>query len=165
MSSRCRPAKSSDEVEDLPLFGSFCKSSAFPIYFEILPIFPKQTYYQFHYFCAVWWCQNGKNNLPRFPHFYAKRRKIFCLYIIKCWKVCLWDRSHSKQTDKSCTGNIQPHHSYSPNTIHSHISTNIDRNSIIQLVGLRQCGYNIITKFLNTSNTNLYFNLPQLKHI
>ena len=24
-------------------------------------------------------------NLPRF---FAKRRKIFCLYFIKCWKVC-----------------------------------------------------------------------------
>ena len=38
------PAKSSDKAEDLQLLGSFLKkSSAFPIYFEILPLFPNFT--------------------------------------------------------------------------------------------------------------------------
>ena len=34
-----RRAKSSDKAENLPLLGRFFKSSAFPIYFEILPLF------------------------------------------------------------------------------------------------------------------------------
>ena len=33
-----RPAKSSDKTEDLPLLGIKKKSSAFPTYFEILPL-------------------------------------------------------------------------------------------------------------------------------
>ena len=37
------PAKSSDKAEALPLFGSFWKFSAFPIYFEILQHFPNFT--------------------------------------------------------------------------------------------------------------------------
>ena len=35
----CRHAKSSDKAEDLPFFAVFLKSSALPIYFEILPLF------------------------------------------------------------------------------------------------------------------------------
>ena len=37
-----RPAKSSDKA-DLLLLGIFFKPSAFPIYFEILPLFPNLT--------------------------------------------------------------------------------------------------------------------------
>ena len=38
-----RPAKSSDKAEDLLLLGIFFKSSAFPVYLEILQLFPNFT--------------------------------------------------------------------------------------------------------------------------
>ena len=38
-----RPVKYSNKAEDLQLLGSFFKSSAFPIHFEILPLFPNFT--------------------------------------------------------------------------------------------------------------------------
>ena len=42
-------------------------------------------------------CVTGRYNIAIFsehknlPRFFAKRRKIFCLYFIKCWKVCYRD--------------------------------------------------------------------------
>ena len=38
-----RPAKSSDKSEDLLLLGFIKKTSAFPIYFEIIQLFPYFT--------------------------------------------------------------------------------------------------------------------------
>ena len=38
-----RPAKSSNKAEDLPLLEIFFKSSAFPIYFEIISLFTNFT--------------------------------------------------------------------------------------------------------------------------
>ena len=71
-----RPAKSSDKAEDLPLFGHFFLNlplSRFVLKFFRFFLTIRVTankidihmkvllfLYQFRYFCAVWWCQNGK---------------------------------------------------------------------------------------------------------